>query len=332
MPSRAPLPSWQNAPGDRGRNLAAIDGWAGSAAMAALVEAFGGSVAGRRGRQLLVYLDDFSAAHWDFRGGRERNLAAEVPLPASQERQALASAAALGLAGRYEPQHRSYDTILMTGGMIRAGIVKPRFVRELLDTGLAARKVVFLGGFRPFAGDELELADVFGVAGANESDAMVRGMELTFGPLGDPVVEGSVTESSNASWRSCSWVARGVTLSVLAAPSSEPQRRRANSADTYRFWAEHHRQPDERSVLVVTTPIYVPYQGTGAVEILGLEYGLAVETVGVSASAGDLGEHSQVFLPQHHLQEIRSAIRGMRSLRGKLVTRGPNGSDPHDSE
>lgn len=319
MPARLALPVWTGAADDAVRVRAAIDGWAGSSALRRIVEAFGGSTAERRGAELLEWLDRFSGEHWDFRGGAERNLAPVVALSPGVERLVLDAAPVLGLAGPYPLGRAGYDTVLMTGGMIRAEIVKPRFARELLASGVGAKNVVFLGGFRVFAGDELDLAPIFGVEGDNEFDAMLSGMELAFGPLGDPVVSESGAGRGNGDWRACEWAVDGLVLRVVAAPSSDPSRRRANTADTYRFWADRVRAPGERSVLVVTTPIYVPYQGAGAVEILGLEHGLAVETVGASESASDLGEHSQVFLAQNHLQEIRSAIRALRSLRTRLA-------------
>lgn len=333
MPARLALPTWTGSADDVVSTRAVIDDWAGSEVLATLVDAFGGSVAGRRGAELLDWLDRFSAVHWDFRGGVERNLAPLVALPTGVERLVLDSAPVLGLAGPYPLRHAGYDTVLMTGGMIRAEIVKPRFARELLASGIGAKSVVFLGGFRAFSGDELELAPIFGVHGDNEFDAMERGMDLAFGPLGDPVVAASGSDADpgggrgNGDWRVCEWAKDGLVLRVVAAPSSDPVRRRANTVDTYRFWADRVRGPVERSVLVATTPIYVPYQGAGAVEILGVEHGLAVETVGASDSASDLGEHSQVFLAQNHLQEIRSAIRALRSLRARLTAGETSGSE-----
>jgi hypothetical protein len=315
VPSTA-VPSWRNEPGDIRRNLSAIDEWAGSECLGTIVRAFGGHSGERGGADLLEWLDLFSAEHWDFRGGQERNLASSAELTPEVERLVLDCAPDLGLAGPYPLGRSEYDAILMTGGMVRAGIVKPRFGRELIDAGIAAKSIVFLGAFRPFAGDESEVAEALGVPGSDEFDAMVHGMELAFGPLGQPELTGFGGEE-NAGWRSVRWVADGVTLSVIAAPSSDPEHRRANTADTYRFWAEQQRGAAE-TCLVVTTPLYVPYQGAAAVEILGLEHRLAVETVGVSETARDLGKHSQSFLPQHHLQELRSAIRGMRSLRSRL--------------
>ncbi|TXN31436.1 hypothetical protein [Lacisediminihabitans profunda] len=312
------LPSWRRAPDDRARALAVIDSWAGSAALAELVAAFGGSTAALPDDRLLDYLEAFSAEHWDFRAGRERNLAEQVTLTPEQDALIRARASALGLAGRERPSGRRYDTVLMTGGMVRAGIVKPRFVAELLDRGLEVGHVVFLGGFRAFAGDEIELATALGVRGSDEVAAMVGGMELAFGPLGEPEVQERMTDNPHLSWREYSWSTPGARLSVIAAPSADPSRR-ANSVDTYRFWARERRAASELSVLLVTTPVYVPYQGAAAVEILGVEHGLGVEAVGVSASASDLGEYSQPFLPRHHLQELRAAVWAMRSLRGRLI-------------
>lgn len=267
----------------------------------------------------LEALDAYSAVHWDFRQGRERNLASTASLSPADRDLVLRLAPELGLAGQEVPSRGGYDTIVMTGGMIRADIVKPRQVATLLRQGLRARHIVFLGGFRPFAGDELTLAGVLGVHGDDEFDAMREGLLRAFRPTGEPRLREGVGATRNSSWRWESWDDDGRTLSVVAAASTDPARR-ANTADTYRFWAER-REPDERSVLLVTTPIYVPYQAAVAVELLGLGEGIAVETIGVSAAANDLGEHTQRFTAAHHLQELRSAIGGMRALRHEVTSR-----------
>ena len=120
-------------------------------------------------------------------------------------------------------------------------------------------------------------------------------------------------------WRELAWRQAGPAVSVLAAPSSDASRR-ANTADTLWFWAQRHAA-GTRSVLLVTTPVYVPYQNAVAVEVLGLRHGLSVETVAVSPAASDLGADTQEFLSSHKLQELRSAIQGMRGLRAALTER-----------
>ncbi len=319
------LPRWDALPGDEARCLTQVDQWAlrlrDCGVIAEFSEPCAHSVRGLHGAELLDGLDRFAAEHWDFRGGRERNMAAGPAFSAAQVSALDAAAGDLGLMGTMPPRHRHYDAVIMTGGMVRAGIVKPRYLRELSEQGLEWDEGIFLGGFRSFGGDEVKLAPLLGVRGNNEFDSMTVGMRQAF-DLGAPnSAEGFDTATGQqpqvADWREEVWGWRERTIRVIAAPSSEPEIRRANTVDTYRFWAS--RASDIRSVLVVTTPIYVPYQGAGAIEILGTECGFSVETVAVSPSASDLGEHSQSFLPHHRAQEFRSAIHGMRNLRSTLA-------------
>ncbi|MBB5632302.1 hypothetical protein BKA04_000525 [Cryobacterium mesophilum] len=321
------LPRWDAEPGDAGRCVAAIDAWAAALSDTDAVAAFApdpaARMSGSSGEPLLDALESFAGEHWDFRSGRERNLAANASLTARQIEAIDSAAALLGLDGTSPPSRPGYDAVIMTGGMVRAGIVKPRYLRELYDAGLAWREGVFLGAFRTFAGDEATLGRALGVDGDNEFDAMTAGMRQAFG-RGRPDRSEHSGEADAppgyADWRVDSWNWNERVLQVVAAPSSDPMQRRANTADTFRFWAV--RAGDIRSVLVITTPVYVPYQGAAAIEVLGLEFGFSVETVAVSPAASDLGENSQVFLPQHRAQELRSAIHGYRSLRASLTAGG----------
>jgi len=63
----------------------------------------------------LPWLDNFSARHWDFRGGKERNLARSAELSRLQQSLVLDLAQDLGLAGQETPTRVEYDTVLMTG-------------------------------------------------------------------------------------------------------------------------------------------------------------------------------------------------------------------------
>lgn len=107
---------------------------------------------------------------------------------------------------------------------------------------------------------------------------------------------------------------QGISLIVAAAPSSEPETRRANTADTYVWFAEElaHIERGKR-VLAVTTSIYVPAQHAAAVRTLAIPFGVAVETIGVDASMTP-DELAQGFSATKYLLEVRSAIRSMQSL------------------
>lgn len=312
------VPGWTPGPDAAANTREGIARWADSEALWRLVAAFGGSRPGATTTQgRLEWLEGFSAQHWDFRRGRERNLATSAALSAAQADAAMEHCPALGLAPS-RPHAARYDAIIMTGGMVRAGLVKPRFVRALLQQGVTTSAVVFLGAHRAFAGDEHRLATALGILGGDEVDGMLQGAERAFPPVGERRAKSGGTGA--ARWTDVSWRSEdGTGVSVVAAPSSAPDERRADTADTFWHWARRD-QGTAASVLVVTTPVYVPYQAACAVEVLGAAHGMTVETVGVDAAANDLGEHTQRFLPQHHLQELRSAIRGIRSLDARLET------------
>lgn len=325
------VPSWGSVSADavgddtaaRANLISAIDAWAGAVAISGVPESFGWRCTAAAGEALLDQLEGLGSMYWDFRAGRERNLARTPQLTEGQARAITDAAPVLGLAGTEAPRRRHYDALVMTGGMVRAGVVKPRFARELVDAGHSFGEVVFLGAFRTFAGDEVRLARELGIDGGDEWHAMVAGVGDAFGRIVDSTLEEEAGENRNAAWRDLAWRAGGQAVRVVAAPSSAPDARRADTADTFRFWAERVGASG-RSILVATTPIYVPYQAAVAVSVLGVEAGLEVETVAVSDSANELGEHTQLFEPQHHLQELLSAVRGMRSLRNDLVSRHVN--------
>src|SRR5690606_24032758 len=132
----------------------AIDAWAAAVASSGVPASFGWRCTAASGEGLLAQLEELGSMYWDFRSGRERNLAWRPTLSAEQLEAITSAAGDLGLDGTPPPTRVHYDAVLMTGGMVRAGLVKPRFVRELVDAGVSFGEIVFVGAFRPFAGDE----------------------------------------------------------------------------------------------------------------------------------------------------------------------------------
>ena len=108
---------------------------------------------------------------------------------------------------------------------------------------------------------------------------------------------------------------------VAAAPSSRPDRARADTADAYAWFATKiaNLTPGQR-ILAVTTDIYRPYQQLAALRMLALPYGVEVETVG-HVPAGVEPVLRQPFSPARYLQEIRSAVQGCRALLAAIDTR-----------
>jgi hypothetical protein len=286
--------------------------------MTALVDAFGGGLseapddaAGR-----LAWLDDFSD-RWDTRRGRERDLAAELDLKSGQKETILAAADALGFRHVRAPKSGSYDVIFILGGLVRACLSRPRYAAHLVRThGLHVSMFAALGGFRPFSDLERELAERLQIGDIqDEYEALDYGSRVAFGASSPTREVGEILDSPGGSWRIREYRGNSSTpVVVAAAPSSEPERRRANTADTYVWFAEElaHLSAGQR-VLAITTPIYVPAQHAAAVQTLSVPYGVTVETVGVDPTTTPDGL-SQDFSPTKYLLEVRSAVRSMRSL------------------
>ena len=310
-----PLPEWDVGLPDCQRSILLrqrIDGWIRSPELAILAKAFGGTPPDTQTSMLLAWFDEFSGEVWDYRRGRERNLAAAPPISDEQREATLTAATELGLVATPGPSRKAYDHCLILGGLVRACVTRPRYAALLANSGVSFNRVVALGGFRQFGGDEIELAARLDVQANNEFAAMDIGVRRAFGIREEPQVQLGDGSGGNHDWRVHEYP--NMRCQVIAAPSAVPETRRANSADTFVWWA--HRTPTLRGshILLITNPIYVPYQGAAATEILAMRFNVQVETVGVSQAAADLRGDTQTFEASNYLQEIRSGIRGMRSL------------------
>jgi hypothetical protein len=315
----APVPLPASPPGDL---AGGIREWITSAPLRGLVEAFGGDLPGGGTADVLAWLVDFSGTHWDFRrGGLERHMVAPQDLGTTLTTVVERTAIALGMVGAQKPSATGYTHLLVLGGLGDTCLKRADYAARLWRSGAAGSPTVAgLGSFRAL--HEVELADPRLTGCAYEVDAMRAGLRDSFG-LSEPVEHrGTTGPVTNESWSVTSFAAGdGTLVQAMAAPSAEPGARRADTSDTYRFWAgEHHPGPDD-SVLIVTSPIYVPFQHADAIRLLTLEYGCAVDTVGFDAE--------QSFGPERYLQEIRSALRSLRKLHdaytpvGELRNAGP---------
>lgn len=303
-----------------------VETWLASPPVHALVEAFAttpedrdllAALATAKGEtdDRLAALDTFTD-RWDTRRGLERNQAGELPLTAEQEELTLAAAAALGLRGGARLRFHRYDHVLILGGLVRACLVRPAYAAHLIGTGrIEAGAITALGGHRPFVGDEFRLAAEAGAPELTEEyEAMDFGTRRAFGLSEPERTEGEASDLPGGTWGVRHYrTTAGVTVHVVAAPSSEPSVRRADTPDSYDFFARRLAalRSGER-LLMVTTPIYVPAQHTAAIRMLALPYGVEVDTVG--SEPGAVPGASSHFSATKYLLEIRSAVRAMRQL------------------
>jgi hypothetical protein len=274
-----------------------VEAWVDSKPMRDLVTAFGGTWPQGSLRKVLTNLDVFSQEVWDFRAGRERHLARIEYFDAHITRLVEAACTALGMVKEQAPRCAEYSHVVILGGMIRACIQRPAYAARLLAGGITVSEVVALGSFRELSSVEKWLGLKLGLGRlATEADAMNAGLCQAFG-LGRPTIRSRHVRTYNGE----------KVMRSIAAPSSQPGQR-ANTADTYRYWAQHIATltPGDR-LLLVTSTAYVPYQHCDALRILGLEYGCEVDTVGLAPTP-------LPFTSANYLQEVRSALRSMRAL------------------
>jgi hypothetical protein len=285
--------------------------WIASEPMKALVTAYGKSLPDAGVGDLLVWLDAFSGEHWDFRrhGGVERDQVRAPAFDAGQTALIVAAAAALRLVEPGRPASADYDHVLVLGGLGRACLQRSQYAAELVLGGaVKVAEVAALGSFRPLTDAETALPGL-GESGF-EVDAMDVGVRIGF------TIEGPAErEASEGSWEVRTYRRPGLPeIHVLAAPSSEPEVRRANTPDTYEFWAQRVRLRATDRILVVTSPIYVPFQHSDAIRMLGLKHGCGIDTVGFDPESVTVSLAPGATDPDRYLQEIRSGIRSMKRL------------------
>ncbi|MET8234134.1 hypothetical protein ABZS77_26015 [Micromonospora sp. NPDC005298] len=310
-----PVPLPVGAPGEP---AAGIAGWVCADPVRRLVAGFGGTWPDGDLTEVLRFLDEFSARHWDFRGGRERPDAREPDLDPATAALVLDAAAALGLIRPVPPTRGAYAHLVVLGGLAHACVRRVAHAAYLLRAGLTVSgEVAVLGSFRPLSGwERATLADAGLPADDTEVDVLDTAVRRVFGVAAPAERDGVDAGHPHHSWSSRTYRPAGLPpVRVLAAPSSEPDRRRAHTADTQRFWAGHAQLAPGDEVLMVTAPIYVPFQHCDALRTLAIPYGCHIDTVGVDPALSDPAVlPEQTLTPGRYLQEIRSAIRSMRAL------------------
>lgn len=297
--------------------LADLERWTAEEALAELLDAYGEQLPNEPLAARLSWLECFSARHWDFRSGRERDFIEHVDLSPRMSDAAGAAAVRFGMTGAVRPSRGSYSHILVLGGLARACVLRPACAADLVRSGLATGTVAGLAGFRPLSDRETALLEAAGLPAAeDEVGVMEHGLVSAFG------LDGATCTTKASGGREAGdrlhrrWAPGGGPLvDLVAAPSPEPAKRRANTADTYAFWADEVAEllPGD-ALLLVTSSIYVPFQGCDAVRVLGLPRGVAVEAVGVDVQDERLGPLRQRFRAPHYLQELRSTVRSVRAL------------------
>ena len=305
--------------------VAACNEWLCTPELDILVKRFGNEIPlGLPFRDRLNWLAGFSEA-WDFRrmqkntkdnrtGEAARWLIDHSSLKEEQTEASIRAAEKLGMINAVLPSKKSYDAILALGGARMSCLFRMRYAKELCEKyGIRTKEITGLTGTRLISDSERSATDTYAPDAITEFDLMCAAAKSEFGLTQEECRERGILKSVNNSWEKVRYKSE-ILMTVLAAPSSEPEKRRANTADTFRFWREQRKNDKENTILLVTSQIYVPYQQLEAVRMLGVPYGYNVETVGFPRewSANMPGLQTAA----NYLQEIRSALLSMQRLIG----------------
>lgn len=225
----------------------------------------------------------------------------------------------LGLTFAQVPLRRSVDLILILGGAKLSGLLRAERAAQLLREGaVGASAVVLLGSNRPVTDAERAATDTYARGAATELDLMVAGAAHAFRATADSEGEAYTDpDSKNRSWSIRHLTPRVPVAGVedvvaVAAPSTAPDKRPANTADTYAFLAERASLTVGTRILIVTSQVYVGYQHLEAVRNLAIPYDVDLETIGFPSDW-----HADLQGMQHlsnYLQELRSTIQAARRL------------------
>lgn len=255
--------------------------------------------------QRLENLREFADLHWDYRrksGGQERwetsdrdqIVMANAPL-------IIECARKLGMIDPCTTK-RNCDYIMVLGGARSANLNRMQMAQCIQKSLGQKVPVVALTAKRPLG--EIEIPHVISyvkdaVAGkTTEYDVISKALEIVFSMEMESEESSRETENKYAAWS----IRRYDGGAVVCAPSSEPEKRRANTVDTLRFFLQRFSVMPGSVLHFATNPIYINYQ-TAALMPIAFEYNLELLFSGTGSAAKN---RSPVV--SNYLQEVKSSI------------------------
>ena len=296
-----------------------VQEWTSRPALRQLVEAFGGSwIYGLDPADRLESLVAFSRV-WDRRAGRPR-LAFKSNTTSRLDPTTRDALDALGLISQCPPSGRNADYVLVLGGTASGSWARIDHCTNMLRQRQLApiSGIALLGSFRPLHLRETTFLRTLGptIAGATSEAELLEIAASTLMPGTGPwrrLVEGNPQLDPNRA-KGHSQRSGKLPLHVIAAASSEPNSRNANTADTLLLAARELPIRRNQYLQLVTTGLYSVFQFFDAIRLLGVPIGVSIEMIGLTPRG-----LSSMGAPEVLLQELRSAIRSALALQRNLI-------------
>ncbi|KUH73185.1 hypothetical protein AU184_04730 [Mycolicibacterium novocastrense] len=315
-----------------------IEAWCTHPALSELVDMFGGCIPpGLTLSARLAFLDEFSGV-WDYRakarqqsaarfhnqdaGGAVRWLIPRLDLPGDQLERIESLADQLGLIAELQPSGTEFDHVVVIGGGRYTNLLRTRYAGEMVASRRVGN-VVLAAASRRLLDSEADAVAACAPGARTEFELMVAAARNVFGLDVDEVyahVQRRVdrVQSNETVWRfppdSNEF---GVPVMLLETPSPDPERRRANSADTYTFAAQTAGMHGSSCLMVTGQPL-VPYLHFEALRTLALRYDIRLQSAGFGVHEYNRLSAMDQQHPAKLLQEVRSTIRSARALEDQL--------------
>jgi len=188
------------------------------------------------------------------------------------------------------------------------------WAQEELDRGVRTDRVVLLSALRPIGDDERSVTDEYAPGAETEFDLARAGGAPLFSD-GEATREEGDEDRPFGRWIVERYPARptGPELFAVAAPAPPGKEGRPNTSETLLFMLDRAEFAGVKTMLLVTSAIYVPYQQIEVMRQIGLPRAVEVEHIGLdpARSAGLSGLQQ----PVNYLQEVRSAYQAALKLR-----------------
>ena len=300
-----------------------IQCWINSKELKDIVHSFGGAYPNTTSiNDLAKWLLNFSE-RWDYRRHQQQSRDKKTQenvrwkinndtITDEQKDIVKNSISSLGLIGVQVPIEKNFDYVIALGGARFSCLYRPQYMHELLiNKIISAQKAILLSGMRPISESERAATDIYAPKAQTEYDLINTGAEQAFGITPNYKEERYHHQNPNNSWaiRQYDTADDRIPLFSISGPSSEPDKRRANSADTYQFFLKKFDVKAGQKLLLITSQIYVPYQQLEALRTLALPNQLYIETVGFPVEWSN--KLHGMMEPANYLQEIRSTIQSI---------------------
>lgn len=218
----------------------------------------------------------------------------------------FAASVKLGLIGITDIILENPDFILPLGGAGISNFKRCDLAKFLIDTHKFKTKVVALSTMRPLSQMDMDYyADTIAKDALFEFDAISYGITSTFN-ISSYTDNSKKFENRNQDSviREYEDLYKGNKIYAIAAPSSDPNRRRANSTDCFNFFFKNFDIKSHSEIINCTSQIYCSYQQVRALSF-AINHKVNFDTVGFPTNQDQTKLLNE---PVNYLQEIKGTI------------------------